>query len=81
MIMVDVQVPVLNKVYDFELDEEMPAGELVRKVTEIISEKEKMGYDPEDKMYLYAMRNEKILNESHSLKQQGVRGGERLVLI
>ncbi|MGN0377372.1 MAG: EsaB/YukD family protein [Suilimivivens sp.] len=81
MIFLDVQVPLINKIYDFELDEEMPVSELVQKVTGIIAEKEEMEYEPQTKMYLYAMGNETILNESYSLKQQGIRGGERLVLI
>ncbi|MGN1179757.1 MAG: EsaB/YukD family protein [Suilimivivens sp.] len=81
MILLDVQLPLINKIYDFELDEDMMVSELLQKIMGIIAEKEGMEYDPEDKMYLYAMGNERILNESYSLKQQGIRGGERLVLI
>lgn len=81
MILLDVQLPLINKIYDFELDEDMMVSELLQKITGIIAEKEEMEYDPEDKMYLYAMGNERVLNESYSLKQQGIRGGERLVLI
>lgn len=81
MILVDIQVPAVNRVYDFELDEEMPAKEAVREVARTIAEKEKMDCCTEDKMCLYAMNHEKILNESCSLKQQGIKSGERLVLI
>ena len=81
MILVDIQVPSINMVYDFELDEETPAWELVREAAETIAEKERLGYSAEEGMHLYAMNHEKILNDAYSLKQQGIRSGEKLVLI
>lgn len=81
MILVDVQVPAVNQTYDFELDEEMPVGELIREVTEIIAQKEKMDYSRGDKMYLYAMWHESILNDAYSLKKQGIKSGEKLILL
>lgn len=81
MILVDIQVPSMNQVYDFELDEEMPVGELIREVMEIIAQKEKADYEKEDKMYLYAIQHECILKEGDSLKSQQIRSGERLVLM
>jgi uncharacterized ubiquitin-like protein YukD len=81
MILLDVQVPQVDKVYDFELDEEMTAGELTEKITVMIAQQEHMEYDRANQMFLYAMDHGKILQESLSLKQQGVRGGERLVLL
>jgi uncharacterized ubiquitin-like protein YukD len=71
----------VDKVYDFELDEEMTAGELTEKITVMIAQQEHMEYDRANQMFLYAMDHGKILQESLSLKQQGVRGGERLVLL
>lgn len=81
MILVDIQVPSINQIYDFELDEEMPVGELIRSVSEIIAEKENMDYCREDEMKLYDLEHEKILNEVYSLEKQGIRSGEKLVLI
>lgn len=81
MILLDVQVPSLNKIYDFELEEEIPVGELIVKIMEIIAQKEGLECCMEDKMYLYAMGSETLLNDACSLKQQGIRGGERLYLI
>ena len=42
MIVVDIQVPNLNRTYDFELDEEMKTGELLKKIIQTISEKESL---------------------------------------
>lgn len=81
MILVDIQVPAVDRIYDFELDEEMPAGELIKEVIKIITQKEKMDYDEDDKMYLYAMQHESILKDDCSLKNQGIVSGERLILM
>mgnify|MGYP005865407207 CR=1 FL=1 len=40
MILVEVQVPVLNRRYDFELDEESLVADLTELVAELIREKE-----------------------------------------
>ncbi|MBD5500127.1 MAG: hypothetical protein HDR10_02820 [Lachnospiraceae bacterium] len=81
MILVDIQVPAIDRIYDFELDEEMPVGELIKEVTETIAQKEKMDYDKDDKMHLYAMWHECMLKDMYSLKSQGIRNGERLILM
>lgn len=42
MIMVDVQVPALDAVYDFSLSEEVQIGVLIEEITEMICQREKM---------------------------------------
>lgn len=81
MILVDIQVPIVNRTYDFELDDEMKTGELIREITGIIVEKEKLEEGVEGEMHLYSMFHEKILNEQLTLKQQGIGSGEKLYLI
>lgn len=81
MILTDIQVPAVNRTYDFELDEEMPVKELTEKIVEIIGEKEEMSYDREDEMQLYAQSRGKVLDGERSLRQQGIRNGEKLYLI
>ena len=81
MIVVDIQVPNLNRTYDFELDEEMKTGELLKKIMQTISEKEKLEDCREDEMLLYDLNRETVLSENRSLRQQGVKSGEQLYLI
>ena len=81
MILVDIQVPKLNRTYDFELDEEMKTGELLAKITQIVAEKEKLENCSDEEMLLYDLNREKVLSEFCSLKQQGVKSGDRLYLI
>ena len=42
MILVDVQIPALDRTYDFELDEETPVGELVERKPQLSREKARM---------------------------------------
>ena len=56
MIVVDIQVPNLNRTYDFELDEEMKTGELLKKIIQTISEKENLKDCREDEMLLYDLK-------------------------
>ena len=76
MILVEVQVPVLNRRYDFELDEES----LVADLTELIREKEGLTGKTE-KHCFYVWEQERILREDETLEQQGVRNGNILYLI
>ena len=80
MILVDVQIPALDRTYDFELDEETPVGELVEKIAQLIREKARMPPETE-KLCLYAFFKEKVLNEKLSLHQQGIETGEKLLLM
>lgn len=80
MILLDIQVPAINKTYDFELEEELTAGELTGQIVGIIAEREELCCN-DQKMYLYAMSREIILDENCSLKQQKIKSGETLYLI
>ncbi len=94
MILVEVQVPALNRRYDFELDEESHVGDLTDMVTELIREKEGLTENREgqgleresltrktEKCCFYVLEQERILAEDETLKQQGVGNGNILYLI
>ncbi len=79
MILVDVQVPALDRVYDFELDEESQTGRLAEEIAALIVGWEKL---PESgAMDLYGVRQETFLRRDETLKGQGVGDGDRLILI
>lgn len=81
MILVDLQAPVFDRIYDFELDEQLKTGELLKDILILIGEEEACGQSQEEKMALYAVRQERILDPRRTLQQQGVRDGDRLILI
>lgn len=81
MILVDVAVPVLDEVFDFELDEEVPVNELMKTIVILLAQA--LGSRPEiqEELYLYALRQECILNPHMTLKQQEIGWGDRLILL
>lgn len=81
MIVVDIQVPVLDRIYDFELDEEREVGDLMKEIVSLIEEKESLRPAREKKRYLYAIRRACVLKENERLAEQGIRNGDRLILI
>lgn len=80
MILVDVQVPALDKVFDFELDEEVKIKSLLDEIPELIAKKQKKQMHSGEKMYLFALERELLLREELTLKEQGIGNGERLIL-
>lgn len=81
MIMVDVEVFRLERVYDFELDENAAAGEVKDKIIKLIEENLRIKRAQGEEMELYSLRQEKVLNDKMTPAQQGIRNGDRLVLI
>jgi len=76
MILVDIQSPVMDQVYEFELDEE-----ILKEIVLLIGQKEKVSLKEEEGMQLYALRRESLLDKERTLKEQGVEAGDRLFLI
>lgn len=80
MILVDIQVPAVNETYDFELDENLPAGDLIPQIAALAARQENMEWNRSTEMCLYAFHHGGILNQELSLKKQGVKSGEKLIL-
>ncbi len=81
MILVDVQIPAMDRVYDFELDEELTAKVAMQDIQMLVSKLEKVSERGKEDSYLYSLRQDSILKREETLKQQGVRDGDRLILI
>lgn len=81
MILVDIEVPAIEKVFNFELDEDAVLGEMMASILSLIAEQEGLKGMESEKMLLYSCRHEKILNAAGSLKEQGIWTGQRLMLI
>lgn len=80
MLVIDVEIPDLGQVYEFELNEEKKTGRLIKEMIGIIALKEGKQVSGEEQMLLYAYRSESILQKELTLKEQGIRNGEKLVL-
>lgn len=80
MILVDIQVPMLDRVFDFELDEEAETGKLIEDISLLIARQEHLNCKNIENMCLYALGQEGIIEKTRTLKQQGVKAGDRLIL-
>lgn len=82
MIMVDVQVPALDTVYDFSVSEEVQISVLIEEISEMICQREKMQMPDELKgLNLCDVKKGQILPNSSTLKECGVVTGSRLILV
>lgn len=83
MIFLDVQVPSMNKIYDFELDEDTSAKALTRQVSELIRMTEGLSEDVDEEraLCLYVPGAEQLLTGDETLRMKGIRTGDTLYLI
>lgn len=82
MILVDIYVPALDKVYDFQVDETIQTGKIIMEIAEMISNDVKSEKDfGAGKLLLCSMEQEKILEKNKSLQEYGIKNGFRLLLV
>lgn len=81
MILVDVYVPVMNRTYDFFLDEDKPVKRLVAEINGQIAEKEDTKQQGEEEFWLCDMGKGIVLNGAFSLAEQGIGEGAGLLLV
>ena len=81
MILVDISVPALDEVFDFELDGEAEVNELIKRIAALIAQVQEMKKKEVENLYLYHLQQKRILNPQMTLKQQGVQWGDRLILL
>ena len=81
-IFVDVKTPGNGKAYEFQLDNAMTVGQAKLKMIEEITEVENgnITLDP-GKAILNCLNTRKILSDSDTLIEAGIRGGQGLLLL
>ena len=82
MIIVDIFVPVLNKSYDFSINEKMPIALLTEEISEMVAQKEGcINIKHPESFVICNLSTKSILNSAHTLEEYGVENGSRLALI
>lgn len=82
MIMVDVSVPSIGRQYNFSLEEQAPISMVIAEISEVICQKENCTLQGEmGELKLCCVESEQILSQNATLKQYGVKDGNRLILI
>ncbi len=80
MIMIDLLIPALDEIYDFEIDRNIGLREFTRNAVSIVEDREEVRFDDAERIVFFADKGE-LLNSRESLGAQGVDHGARLVLI
>lgn len=82
MIVVNVNVPALEKVYNFSVEEKAKVGELIEELVELIVQKECMPFGGEiEKMILCSLDSGAMCDKERCLSDYGVYGGSELMLV
>ena len=82
MINVDVYVPALDEVTDFELDESVTILQILNEMTEILSKRAREDMEKATDGFLLCLpKEERILPLHLSLQMCGVKNGDRLMLL
>lgn len=82
MVGVDIFVPVLDKTYNFKLDEDVFVQVLLEEMVEMIGQKEQGEiYGSVHNTVLASVNTKSILSYNQTLKNSGVRTGDLLILV
>lgn len=82
MINVDIYIPALDEVKDFELDETVAVSQILNEMREILAkqEREELGQQTEG-LLLCIPKEERILSPHLTIQMCGVKNGDRLMLV
>lgn len=82
MILVDIYVPAVGNLYDFQLDENEKICTIIEEIGELIGQKEhcQVVGDIENLM-LCSKENRMILSKNSTLTESGIRTGNSLILV
>lgn len=82
MIIVDIEVPSLERKYQFSLEEYVTVETLIAELAEVLCQKEQCELKGEvEDLCLCSREQERILEREATLEQMGVRNAEGLLLV
>lgn len=80
MIMIDILVPPMDRIYDFEVDDNCDARTLIDEVKRLIEQRERVKFSVGDRE-MFSYRRGCFVDMHIPLKSQGIVNGDRLILI
>ena len=81
MIVVEVEIPMMGKQYDFQIDENTPLFEVKKEMVEMICRKEQCPLQGELKKLLVLQQGGYELRQENSAQENGLCTGSHLVLV
>ena len=81
MIIAEIFVPALDKVYDFKLNEDVIVSVLIDEISSVICQKEQCEITGDkNNLMLFKVDDNQILSMGLSLYQNGIKTGDRMML-
>lgn len=81
MIIVNVRVPAMEKIYNFSLEERAKVRDLIEEITELISQKENVPFQGDlEEVILCSVENGEQCGKDHCLSDYGIVDGAELIL-
>ena len=82
MILVDIYVPSVDKIYDFQLDEDAYIYAIIEEVGELIGQKEHSQIVGNiENLMLCSTKDKRILSKDSTLSECGIQTGNSLILV
>lgn len=82
MILVDVYIPSVDDSYDFMLDENVPMEQIITEISEMVSKKvQGRSIGDSAGFMMCSMGNREVLDKNQTLYLNGIRDGDRLMLV
>lgn len=82
MITVDVYIPAMDRVYNFNLDEDSKIRVLIEEISELICKKEHSSLEGEKERFIMGSMDRQInFRTDNSLREYSVKNGEKLILV
>jgi len=82
MILVDIYVPSVDNVYDFQLDERTPVVTIIEEIGELVEQKEHCAISGQmNDLLLCTRKDKRILPKDATLNECNVRTGDSLILV
>lgn len=82
MVLVDIFVPSLDKIYNFSLNEHVPVSSIVEEITEIVEQKERSTFKGDVReLRLYNRKTQSPLPVQNTLEECFVTTGSNLLLV
>ena len=81
MIIVNVFIPLMDKEYEFKLNEDIPVCWIIEEITSLICQKEQYVLSNDSQQFmLYKTECNRTLSGSLSLYENDIKSGDRLIL-
>lgn len=82
MILVDIYVPSVDQIYNFNLSEDIGISAIINEIVDMISQKEQTKlYGRQEKLNLYSIKDKRILPKVNTLSDCNIMTGGSLMLI